>query len=678
MFAAVFFYAVLLIGAGLILLSHAENPDVRVQIRLALVVAAFLSALLVAVLFLALYVFVLGPLELLSREIRIITGVNPRYVITVLHRHFLGDIPEAVRDLGDAFMKSRREIAEAVSASSSELESSRTRLETILSSLKEGIIVCDERARIMFYNLAARRVMQESSALGLGLSLYQLCTASPIESSLAILRQRRVRNPADPESENSISFVSSTLMGTIISCSIRLLPEVHGLSWSFLLTCEDVSREADARGRRENLMRAAMRGIQTPLTSLRLSVDSIEMLPDLDAGSRAALERTMVSDTATLTAQFEVLAREIEAMESPRYLVSDVYTGDVVACVARQLGERGVLLTMIGDPLWIKAEIHSLLHLLEFFAWKIHEYSCAASVEVETLLGDKRVYFNFFWRGKAVPEALIRQWKSSQIEPPDSQTVSEVLEHLGSEVWSRPHGMPGYAMLCIPILSSTRQWESPAPLLPARPVYTDFSPYEDAEGAGRLKDLPLNRISFVVFDTETTGLAPLEGDEIVSLAGVRIVNRGIVVGETFDRLVNPGRTIPPSSARFHGITDDMVIDKPSIEDVLRSFHAFTGDAVLVGHNTAFDMRFIRMKEKRAGVSFRGPVLDTLALSLFLHDHTPEHSLDAVARRLGVEVRARHTAQGDALITAQIFLKFLFLLQERGINTMAQLMEVIRR
>ncbi len=218
-------------------------------------------------------------------------------------------------------------------------------------------------------------------------------------------------------------------------------------------------------------------------------------------------------------------------------------------------------------------------------------------------------------------------------------------------------------------------YQSSLSVLSDRPEFYDFSLFERNPSVAQL-DTPLNTLSYVVFDTETTGLWPSRGDEIVQISGVRIVDGHILEGARFDELVNPGCTIPSSSIRFHGITDDMVKNSPAIEEVLQRFYAFIAGAILVAHNAAFDMKFLTLKEERSGIVFNHPVLDTLLLSFVLQPNHSAHTLDAIATRFGIEIppEARHTALGDALATAEIFLRMLDTLPSHGIKTLRQAMD----
>lgn len=172
-----------------------------------------------------------------------------------------------------------------------------------------------------------------------------------------------------------------------------------------------------------------------------------------------------------------------------------------------------------------------------------------------------------------------------------------------------------------------------------------------------------------MFDTETTGLQPAAGDEIISIGALRIVNGRLLQHESFDRLIEPRGTLSAESIAIHGITHAMLRGQPSIETVLPQFHRFAADTVLVAHNAAFDMRFLQILEAKTGVAFTQPVLDTLLLSQVIHPNQAEHSLEAIAGRLGVPILGRHTALGDAIVTGEVFLKMTRLLAEKGIVTL---------
>jgi DNA polymerase-3 subunit epsilon len=255
-----------------------------------------------------------------------------------------------------------------------------------------------------------------------------------------------------------------------------------------------------------------------------------------------------------------------------------------------------------------------------------------------------------------------------------------VLAQHGAELWSQVDRVAGRHRLCLQLPTIQPEPPGAEASVPGRPVYYDFDLFHQAGQSTALDNLRLAELSYTVFDSETTGLAPADGDEIISIGAVRIVNGRLLEHETFDRLIKPRRAVSAESQRIHRITPQMLADQPPLEQVLPAFARFAEDTVLIAHNAAFDLRFLELARQRTGVRFDHPVLDTLLLSSLVHagHHDRDHQLEQIAARLGLTVVGRHTALGDAIVTGEVFLKLLPLLAERGIHTLGQAREASQR
>ena len=174
--------------------------------------------------------------------------------------------------------------------------------------------------------------------------------------------------------------------------------------------------------------------------------------------------------------------------------------------------------------------------------------------------------------------------------------------------------------------------------------------------------------AFVVFDIETTGFSPVK-NKIIEIGAVKIEKGEIT--DHFSVFVNPKVPIPYEITKLTGIQDSMVLDAESIEEVLPKFLDFCQGAVLVAHNANFDMSFIIENCKRQGFSTEYTYVDTLGLARVLLPAQGKHTLDAVCKTLKISLENHHRAVDDAKATAEIFLRFIAMLKEQQITTLAQ-------
>ncbi len=191
---------------------------------------------------------------------------------------------------------------------------------------------------------------------------------------------------------------------------------------------------------------------------------------------------------------------------------------------------------------------------------------------------------------------------------------------------------------------------------------------------GSERDTLIEDAELVVFDLETTGLSASR-DRMCEIGAVRV--RALAVEETFETLVQPGVSLPPTIARLTGLADSELRRAPRPEHAVRRFLAFVGDAPLAAHNARFDVGFLdRAVERLTGRRVAAPVVDTVWLARrLLHRRSERFSLAQLAHFFGTSCEPCHRALPDAVATAEILVALLGLAQERGARTLAEVIEL---
>jgi DNA polymerase-3 subunit epsilon len=447
----------------------------------------------------------------------------------------------------------------------------------------------------------------------------------------------------------------------------------------FVLMLYNVTRAFEEEHVRDQLLHGLTEGSRSSLANIQAAVDMLAY-PDLDADMRERFLTVVREEVTSQSGRIAAMTQKATEGLKARWPLEEMLGADVLLATQRRIearNKRPVTLENLDTSMWLKVDSFSLTQALDYLAMRLVDEFDVKFFRLRLQTSGNRAQLDLIWTGQVMSTETVMSWEMDSMrfgEESTPLTVRDVVERHGGEMWFERERVrhEAFFRFLLPLASVQEQLEATQILQnDSRPEYYDFDLFQATDQSSALDDRLLSELSFTVFDTETTGLNPSGGDEIIQIGATRIVNSKLLRQESFEQLVNPGRLIPAAGIPIHGITQDMVRGKPLITEVLPAFYSFAQDTVLVAHNAAFDMKFLQLQERHTGLVFTHPVLDTLLMSAVVHPNQESHRLEAIAERFNVTVLGRHTALGDAFVTAEVWLRMLPLLQAMGITTLRQ-------
>ena len=581
---------------------------------------------------------------------------------------YLGDLGAAARAVSDTLTSTRSALAEAVARETRRLAEEKTRLEALLSDVPVGVLLCSARHQMVFYNGQAAGLLGTDAALGLNRPVFTYLREAPLRHA-----HDRLIAAGDPDAVSDLMV--ATLDGArLLTGRMRLVEEAGEGGAGYVLTLRDVTADMAAHAGRERLLEEIFDRIRRPAASLQTVIG---VIAESGEEKDAALDAALIEEVGTLARAINELALRYDGARGGWWPLPQTRSADLIDGVRARMEAIGVPVATAGVPLMLRCNGFEIVALLAALAQRLAEAGGADGFALSVAEDGPGAMIELSWAGAALPVGTLDTWLAAPLDrASDDVTGRTVLGSHATECWPETRA-GGRAAICLPLREARVVGRRPEPV--ARRVVYDFD-LLFKPAAVALSETRLDDLAYVVFDTETTGLLPKEGDEIVQIAALRLVNGRRVAGEVFDTLVDPGRTIPPKATEVHGISDAMVAGAPDVPTVLRRFHGFAEGAVLIAHNAPFDMEFLRRREADIGRSFDNPILDTVLLSAVVYGIGESHSLDALSHRLGITIpeEARHTALGDTIATAEAFLKLLPMLKAQGLMTFGDVLAEVRK
>jgi len=643
------------------------------------------------------------PTRRIADEISLINSSNPAHRIRGEGGADILRLCERINEGAQRYESLAKNVEEKIHRARADSEQEKNTLAAIMAELPEGVLICNTEGRILLHNNRARQLLigpaeakaenrkdrppssESSRYIGLGRSVYGIIDKNLIAHAFDQIGSKLRENDPEVVSYFVVPGADDRLLRVEAVPVLDAKRRFSGL----ILIFNDITRQLETDSHLNLALESFSRGIRASLAGIRSAIETIIEFPQMEVRQFDALKGIIHKES--------LIMGEILENQLPDNSRSNFNQWPLITMTVKNLAE--LIKSKAGEKLQVQIQVENFDPSIKI---KIDSYSFLLVLvmvidKLKTLVGfseltcrltelDWYVGFDLLWRGVPVKLETLREWEEQPLvfeEEGMSLTLREIIDHHAADIGSYPSKRipnTSYLRFFMPVVDATEPEASRSlTILPeSRPEFYDFDLFGNVQHIPELEDRPLTDLTFTVFDMETTGLNPAEGDEIISIGAFRMVNCRLLREERFEQLVDPQRSIPWASVKIHGIHPEMLIGQPLIDRVLPQFHQFVEDTILVAHNAAFDMRFLQLKEARTGVKFVNPVLDTLLLSAVVHASHENHDLEAISQRLGVRILGRHTALGDASATGEIFLKMLPLLARKGIYTLKEALAASRK
>ncbi|WP_345795037.1 exonuclease domain-containing protein [Thauera sp. JM12B12] len=666
--------------------------------------------------------YVQGLLRM-SEHLRLMLGANRGFRVQPEGPPEVQALAAAANQLATQRDELMCDVAAQIARAKESVELEKNRLAALMSELTQSVVVCNLDGRVLLYNNRARmqfRALSDAPGvagggelIGLGRSIYGVFERNLIAHALDTIQQRLRRGATQAQA----NFVTTTRAGQLLRVQMapvlavaatdehkalppsaedggeRLQAEEGAAAapaertiTGFILMLDNITRNFETESRRDQMLHNLTEGNRASLANVRAAADMLEY-EDLPDEMRVRFRKVVRDEVQAMSQRLDQTANQFADSLKARWPLEEMLGADLIAAVQRRIETRIGLPTKleeVDESLWVKVDSFSLMQAITYLASRLSDEFEVREVRFRLSAAGRLVHLDLIWSGQAMSTETVMSWELEPMKVEDESsplTVRDVIDRHDGEMWLEREKVRHRAFFRILLPAATPQEQAEAETYlrgESRPEYYDFDLFAWSDRSHGLEDRLLSELTYTVFDTETTGLNPSQGDEIIQIGATRILNGKLLRSESFEQLVDPQRPLAAESAKIHGITSDMLRGQPTIDKVLPAFHAFATDTVLIAHNAAFDMRFLQLKEEATGLRFDQPVLDTLLLSAVIQPNQESHRLEAIAERLGLTIVGRHTALGDAIVTAEVFLKLVPLLAEKGIRTLRDAREAAEK